>query len=304
MQGQIQSKVDTFSESRSGFATQYAALRNLTDSTSKDLRDLEIRRQDALAANDTATADKINELQLSALQFKQKSEQDFYSNAFSYMQADTNRTAQQRAASEFATTMEFNREQRTIDRQDKMATLASEYGVEMTATDTYETILAKISKVVSADKAAEAAYKAAQLSKGQEEEDAEFVYDDILTENISKGGTAMEATNAVVAQMREAGQLLSREEYNKVYAKAVELEANYKKTLAKTTAESTGGLWSRLFGEKATSPYIGSGGLLPQDKIQAINKEIQSQSNFQKAMSDTSVIESPETYAQRFFGVN
>jgi hypothetical protein len=80
LQGKSQAKINTAQESRRGFATQFAALRNLTDSTAKDLRDLEGRRQDALLANDSTAAENIAKLQMEKLDYEQKAKQAYFDN--------------------------------------------------------------------------------------------------------------------------------------------------------------------------------------------------------------------------------
>lgn len=71
-------------ESRRGYATQVAALRDLTETTDKSIRDLDQRYQEAILANDSNTAGQIAQLQMSKLQFQQQQEQSFYQNLFSF----------------------------------------------------------------------------------------------------------------------------------------------------------------------------------------------------------------------------
>lgn len=69
-------------EGRTGYATQVAALRELTETTEKSVRDLDKRYQEAILANDSATASTIAGLQIKKLEFQQQQEQNFYNNIF------------------------------------------------------------------------------------------------------------------------------------------------------------------------------------------------------------------------------
>lgn len=248
--GQGQRDVNTFSESRSGFGTQFAALRNLVGDTDKSIRDLETRKQDALMANDAATASAIAEMQLKKAEFAMEKEQTFYNNLFQMAGIEVQQSAQKQAATQFKEKLDFDVAQRTIDRQDRMAGLAAEYGVEMAPGDTYETLLGRISATVKADKAAEAAYKAASLAKQDKEESNAGVYDNILYDALSKGGTAQGAANAVLSFLQKSGNTLTRSELNDVLTKAQEMESQFKKETAQAEAEKTGGVFKRFFESK------------------------------------------------------
>lgn len=67
-------------ESRSGYGTQVAALKELTETTEKSVRDLDKRYQEAILANDAETASTIAGLRIQKLQFQVEQEQAFFSN--------------------------------------------------------------------------------------------------------------------------------------------------------------------------------------------------------------------------------
>lgn len=69
-------------ERRSGYATQVVALKELTETTEKSVRDLDMRYKEAIMANDANTASEIAGLQMQKLQFQQQAEQNFYQNLF------------------------------------------------------------------------------------------------------------------------------------------------------------------------------------------------------------------------------
>ena len=69
-------------EGRTGYASQAAGLRELTDSTEKSIRDLDQRYREAELANDANTASQIAQLRMQKLQFQFEQEQNFYNNLF------------------------------------------------------------------------------------------------------------------------------------------------------------------------------------------------------------------------------
>ncbi len=70
-------------ESRSGYATQIAGLRELTETTEKSVRDLDQRYQEAILANDANTAKAISDLRIQKLAFQQEQEQNYFNNLIS-----------------------------------------------------------------------------------------------------------------------------------------------------------------------------------------------------------------------------
>ena len=68
--------------SQGGYALQTAALRTLTDSTEKSVRDLDGRYREALLANDATTAKSISDLIVKKAEFQQTQEQNYYQNLF------------------------------------------------------------------------------------------------------------------------------------------------------------------------------------------------------------------------------
>lgn len=67
-------------EGRTGYGTQVAALRELTETTEKSVRDLDKRYQEAILANDSATASTIAGMQMKKLEFQQQQEESFFRN--------------------------------------------------------------------------------------------------------------------------------------------------------------------------------------------------------------------------------
>lgn len=65
-------------EGRTGYATQVAGLRELTETTEKSVRDLDKRYQEAILSNDAATASKVADLKIKKLEFQQQQEENFF----------------------------------------------------------------------------------------------------------------------------------------------------------------------------------------------------------------------------------
>ena len=97
-------------EGRSGFATQMIAFRNLVETTDKNLKDLEQRKNELILQNDSAAASKISELQFKALEFQQQAQQQTFSNLlgianFGLQQKQEERLTKQQ---DFAQSVEMN----------------------------------------------------------------------------------------------------------------------------------------------------------------------------------------------------
>ena len=67
-------------EERTGYATQVVALRELTETTEKSIRDLDQRYQQAILMNDAETAKQVGQMRLEKEKFLMEQEQNFYQN--------------------------------------------------------------------------------------------------------------------------------------------------------------------------------------------------------------------------------
>ncbi len=70
-------------EGRTGYATQVAAFKELTETTEKSVRDLDKRYQEAMLANDAETARTIAGLRIEKLKFQMEQEENFFRNSLS-----------------------------------------------------------------------------------------------------------------------------------------------------------------------------------------------------------------------------
>lgn len=139
-------------ESRTGFGTQVAALRELTETTDKSVRDLDQRYQEAILSNDANTASQIAGLRLEKLKFAVEQEQNFYRNLFSLAGLSMQQEGMEREDERFFAGQEFEErmfEQRVFqDERNMMLGLAAEFGVEVGDGDNIETMIGKISPFV------------------------------------------------------------------------------------------------------------------------------------------------------------
>lgn len=113
----------------SGGVLNLAALRSLTETTDKSLKDLEQRKQELILQNDANGASKIADLQFKAIEFRQKAQQDFFSNLMESIR--TQATVDQN---------KFNQQKTLGDL------LTSNPQAGILATDTYEQAMAKVAK--------------------------------------------------------------------------------------------------------------------------------------------------------------
>jgi hypothetical protein len=147
---------DTALEGRKGYATQVAALRELTETTEKSIRDLDKRYQEAILANDSATAQRVADLQIKKLEFQQEQEQQFYNNMFSLASMEQQQNQFERGLShdeamlekQFGFDLTMFEKQTMRDERNKIMDWAAEYGVEVGPNDTMESMISKISPFV------------------------------------------------------------------------------------------------------------------------------------------------------------
>lgn len=77
---EAQQNFRSFSEGRTGYATQMTAFRRLVETTDKNMNDLEQRKQELLLQGESEAASQIATMQIKALEFKQQAQQQVFSN--------------------------------------------------------------------------------------------------------------------------------------------------------------------------------------------------------------------------------
>lgn len=90
-------------ESRRGFATNIGALKTIEDATDKQLKELSVRKEEAIKLADVKTLNRIAGLELDAIENKQKAQQQSFSNLMSLanFEAGLQRTGIDDARQEF-----------------------------------------------------------------------------------------------------------------------------------------------------------------------------------------------------------
>lgn len=144
-------------DSRTGYATNNAFIRNLDLNTEKSLKDLDQRKQELILQGDAAAASKISELQLKGLEFKQQAEQQAFSNllalgGFGIQQKQLDQGQQQidNQKSQFETTTALAERKQNFDEKSAISSIALQYGVTVGPDDTIETIVTKAAPFASA----------------------------------------------------------------------------------------------------------------------------------------------------------
>lgn len=126
--------IQTAQEGQRGFAQNTAALQQLTDSTNKQLKDLEMRKQELILQGNAAAASKVADLQLQAIQFHQQAQQQVFSNLLGMANFGLQADAAKRQESQ------FNRQQQFQEDSAK-ATIALQYGVTLKPGDTIQDVI-------------------------------------------------------------------------------------------------------------------------------------------------------------------
>lgn len=159
--GQADVAFQEFNEGRTGFATQMTGLRQLVETTDKNLKDLEQRKQELILQNNSAGASKVAELQFAQLKFKQEAEQQVFSNLLGMAGFGVQKEQLNLAKSQ----EERLTKAQTWTEKSTMVGLASQYGVTLNDNDTLETLSAKIAPFASAKQQAELAKTLAETRR-------------------------------------------------------------------------------------------------------------------------------------------
>ena len=76
-------RLSSVEESRRGYATNTALIKQIEDANTKDLRDIDLREQEALASGRMDVADKLAQLRIKSIEFTQNAKQQAFSNMLS-----------------------------------------------------------------------------------------------------------------------------------------------------------------------------------------------------------------------------
>lgn len=127
----------------SGGLLNISALRELTQTTDKSLKDLEQRKQELLLANDAAGASKIAELEFRALEFKQVAQQNIFSNLLGISNLGI-QTAQEARLGR----------QQTFQEQQATAGIALQYGLTIQPGETLADVVTRAMPIASEEQKA------------------------------------------------------------------------------------------------------------------------------------------------------
>ncbi len=142
--------VTDYSENRSGFGSQMAGLRRIVETTDKELKDLDMRKEELILAGESEAASKIADLQLNALKMKQDAMQQTFSNLMSLSNFGLALRGQQQAEKQFQLTYELNgkqfqlqKDQQSFQEKQALAGIALEFGLDMQPGDTIDSMTKK-----------------------------------------------------------------------------------------------------------------------------------------------------------------
>lgn len=107
-------------EASNGFAVNMSVLRKMTLDTNNEVKDLELRRQEALSSGRVDMASKLADLQMQKLKFQADSEQQVFSNLLNVSQLFLQQQSEKRLQA-----------QMVYDQQTKMADIALKYGISV-----------------------------------------------------------------------------------------------------------------------------------------------------------------------------
>lgn len=125
-------------EERTGYATQVAGLRELTETTEKSVRDLDSRYQEALLANDANTASQIAGLRMQKLQFQIEQEQNFFNNLLSLGNLQEQSLSRQQQNEQFWIEKEARDKQFVVEMATSNYQFEKNYGISLQEMDLKE----------------------------------------------------------------------------------------------------------------------------------------------------------------------
>lgn len=242
MESQASNAIQGQLEGRSGFATQMVAFRNLVETTDKSLKDLEMRKNELILANDAAGASKIADMQFKALEFKQQAEQQTFSNLLGMANFGIQNEQEKRLA-----------KAQTFQENKAMSDIALQYGIDMKPGDTIDTITSKAMVFASEEQKARLAkmqaeikYTNAQTAKvlnGDKDASSVKITPEI-TSKLAARWNELAATGATVDTSAEMENILGK------YAKAGK-EADFYDALAQDSVNKAKAQFETV---KPTSP--------------------------------------------------
>jgi len=271
-------------EGRTGYATQVAGLRELTDTTEKSIRDLDQRYQEAIMSNDANVSSQLAQLRVQKLDFLQKQEESFYNNLFQAAGLTLQQNAQKQAADQFSASYKLDSirlglegEKFLQDRRDGIVSLASQFGITIEPNDTLESIANKVAPIQKRNMSLQqqklvAEINAANQRLGSEKKLANL--NTLISENIAKGMSPSEAVLQAFTDAKAAGIDLSTDDFNSAVESAKASKVKFDTRTEKNAAESGQGFLSRFL---SFASDVSTGAGVVKDVVSAKNKDILSE---------------------------
>ena len=160
-----QNQITAARERGVGINTGDIAYKALASEADKNLKDLEMRKNELMLANDAAGASKIADLMLQTSKMKIDAMQQTFQNLLSMSNFGLQASQEKRAQSA-----------QSFQEKASIAAIGLQYGVPVSENDTMATIVAKASPYASKSQAADLALKLAQANKANAE--AQKAYND------------------------------------------------------------------------------------------------------------------------------
>lgn len=142
--GQQEAQISTQLEGRRGFATNMTALRQLVETTDKQVNDLEQRKQELILQGESAAASRISELQIKQLEFKTEAQQRTFNNLLQMANFGLGLKQEDR----------LERQQEFTEQQ-AVGNIALEFGIKPEPGDNLQSMLIKAQPFASEQRALE-----------------------------------------------------------------------------------------------------------------------------------------------------
>lgn len=145
-------------EATRGFATNYAALQRIQDTTTKNIQNLETQKQSLILQGQANAATQISNLQIQSLQYQQQAQQQVFTNLL-----NLSNNAQQ--AFQFQQTYNQNQSAQTFTEQQAITSTALKYGLSVGPNDTLASITTKAMPYASAEEQSALKLQQAQINE-------------------------------------------------------------------------------------------------------------------------------------------
>lgn len=276
-------------EGRTGYATQVTALRELTETTEKSVRDLDKRYQEAILTNDAATAQRIADLQIKKLEFQQEQEQNFFANTLAVSNLQQQALQQKQQNEQFWVTREQEQQQFVMSMANSNLQFEKSYGLQLQDIGLKE--------------------KQLELERDKFNLSAQEYRDRKNALNTTKNFTN---TKAIIANdiknklsSAGAGAKITREQIlNPLYMAEMAERTGFDGTteeLAQVIQQAYGDVSAD---KKFMSQYLGAPTPIPMTNSRSTNQAIQQSNNTSKAQYDSDrgvTIQSPESFWSNLF---